>query len=72
MVGSRGQRGIVVLPEIFAESPEHLAPIIELNVGVAFHGEEGLFGAVAEVAHDRDLVIGAGGLRCAFSPWAAR
>src|SRR6478672_8755807 len=57
--GGLEQRRVVVLAQIFAERPQHLAPIVELNVDGAFLSEERLLLAVAPIADDRDLIISA-------------
>ena len=57
-VAASSSAGIVVPAEIFAEHPERFAPIVEFDVGAALLGEEGLLAAVAEIANDRNLVIG--------------
>src|ERR1035438_3998492 len=56
--GGAEQCGIVEAIKVLAENPEGKTPIVELDVGSSFHGEEGLFFAVAEVADDGDLVVG--------------
>src|SRR2546423_9725871 len=55
--GGLEQRWIVILAEIFTQRPEHFAPIVEFDVRAPLLGEEGLFFAIAEVAHYRDLIV---------------
>ena len=55
------------MTKVFAEGPEDFAPVVVFDIGAAFLSEEGLFGAVAVVANNRDLVVGVRGLRTHFA-----